>query len=211
MYTLPARSTRWIFREGDIREFFKSEISPSTVFIWETETGGIRSSWMHRDEERFSCHEYVACVNNSHGWCCAYFAERGIENLRRICGGRIRPTCVFGTVKTQRVDLVCDVYMKDSLKLSTRANRGTECLAMPIFQGTGKTTFLRNDDNKDELFLPVPRTRVCYLGHRSSYSPYWTVSLALEMARTQSDFNHAHTKRQTPGCLFMSNTPRTAV
>ena len=32
--------------------------------------------------------------------------------------------------------------------------------------GNWKTNFLRNDDNKDELFLPVPKTRVCYLGHR---------------------------------------------
>ena len=35
------------------------------------------------------------------------------------------PRVFFGTGKTQRVDLVWDVYMKDSLKLSTRANRGT--------------------------------------------------------------------------------------
>ena len=34
------------------------------------------------------------------------------------------PHVFFGTVKTQRVDLVCDVYMKDSLKLSTRATEG---------------------------------------------------------------------------------------
>ena len=33
--------------------------------------------------------------------------------------------CVVGTGKTQRVDLVWDVYMKDSPKLSTRTNRGT--------------------------------------------------------------------------------------
>ena len=34
--------------------------------------------------------------------------------------------CMFlGTGKTQRVDLVWDVYTKGSLKLSTRANRGT--------------------------------------------------------------------------------------
>ena len=29
----------------------------------------------------------------------------------------------------------------------------SQCLAMPSFQGTGKTNFLRSDDNEDELFL----------------------------------------------------------
>ena len=31
---------------------------------------------------------------------------------------------------------------------------------------------------------------------RKSYLPYWTVSLAVVMVRTQTDFNHAHTKKQ---------------
>ena len=35
----------------------KSEISSSTVFICETETGGVRSSWIPRDSWRCSCHE----------------------------------------------------------------------------------------------------------------------------------------------------------
>ena len=65
--------------------------------------------------------------------------------------------CFFGTGKTQRVDLVWDVYTKGSLKLSTMANREQEhtkeYLAMPSFQGTRKTNFLRNDDNKHELYL----------------------------------------------------------
>ena len=51
----------------------------------------------------------------------------------------------------QLVDIVWDVYIKDSLKLSTRANRG---------RGTRKrmsSHALRNDDNKDELLQ--------FLGH----------------------------------------------
>ena len=35
------------------------------------------------------------------------------------------PHVFFGTGKTQSVDLVWNVYMKDNLTLSTRANRGT--------------------------------------------------------------------------------------
>ena len=35
------------------------------------------------------------------------------------------PRACFGSEETQRVDLVWHVYIKDSLKHSTRANRGT--------------------------------------------------------------------------------------
>lgn len=57
--------------------------------------------------------------------------------------------------KTQRVDLVWDVYLKDSLKLSTRANRGTGTRKRVSSHGKlpgNWKNFLRNDDNKDELF-----------------------------------------------------------
>ena len=60
MYTSQTRSTCLVFRETDIQEVFharKSEISSSTVFICETETGGGRSSWIPRDSGEFSCHE----------------------------------------------------------------------------------------------------------------------------------------------------------
>ena len=64
---------------------------------------------------------------------------------------------------------------------------------------------LRNDDNKDELFQFLGQERVAK-NTRSSYSPYWVVSLALEMVRIQMDFKHTHTKRQTPGCLYIKDT-----
>ena len=51
--------------------------------------------------------------------------------------------------------LVWDVYVKDSLKLSTRANRGigTRKLLSSHAKLPGNwTNFLRNDNNKDELF-----------------------------------------------------------
>ena len=65
---------------------------------------------------------------------------------------------------------------------------------------------LRNDDNKDELFQFLGEVlSVLPWTHetRSSYPPYWTVSLALEMVRIQTDFKHAHTKSQTPGCFYI--------
>ena len=59
------------------------------------------------------------------------------------------------SLKTKRVDLVSDVYMKDSLKLYTRANRGTgtrkRVSSHAKLPGNWKNV-LRNDDNKDELF-----------------------------------------------------------
>ena len=65
------------------------------------------------------------------------------------------PHVFFELGKTQRVDLVWDVYIKDSLKLSTRSNRGTgtrkRVSSHAKLPGNWKN-FLRNDDNKDELF-----------------------------------------------------------
>ena len=83
----------------------------------------------------------------------------------------------------------------------------SECLAMPSFQGTGKTSYemmtirMNSSSSSEKSVLPWTHET------RSSYPPYWTVSLALEMVRIQTDFKHAHTKRQTPRCLYMSKTP----
>ena len=70
------------------------------------------------------------------------------------------PHVLFELENTQRVDIVWDVYIKDSLKLSTRGNRGTG--TRKRVSANGKLSrnwknFLRNDDNKGELFL--------FLGH----------------------------------------------
>ena len=54
------------------------------------------------------------------------------------------------------MDLVWDVYINDSLKLSTRANRGIgtskRVSSQATFPGNWKNV-LRNDDNNDELFM----------------------------------------------------------
>ena len=67
------------------------------------------------------------------------------------------------SLKTQRVDLACNVYMKDSLKLSTRANRGTgardRVSRHAKLPGKWKNVS-RNDDNKDELFQFLGQERV---------------------------------------------------
>ena len=83
----------------------------------------------------------------------------------------------------------------------------SDCLAMPSFQWTGKTsyemmTIMMNSSSSSEKSV-LPWTHET----RSSYPPYWTVSLALEMVRIQTDFKHAHTKRLTPRCLYVSKTP----
>ena len=67
----------------------------------------------------------------------------------------IHPTCVFGTDKnpTRGYRLEC-VYTKESLTLSTRADRGTGARKRVSGHATlpgNWTNFLRNDDNKDEL------------------------------------------------------------
>ena len=81
----------------------------------------------------------------------------------------------------------------------------SECLAMPNFQGTGKTSYemmtIRINSSSEKSALPWTHETT------SSYPPYCTVSLALEMVRIQTDFKHAHTKRLTPRCLYMSKTP----
>ena len=83
----------------------------------------------------------------------------------------------------------------------------SECLAMPSFQRTGKTSYemmtirMNSSSSSEKSVLPWTHET------RSSYPPYWTVSLALEMVRIQTDFKHAHTKRLTPRCLYMSKTP----
>ena len=83
----------------------------------------------------------------------------------------------------------------------------SECLAMPSFQGTGKTSYemmtIRMNSSGSSEKSALPWTHET----RSSYPPYCTVSLALEMVRIQTDFKHAHTKRLTPRCLYMSKTP----
>ena len=57
--------------------------------------------------------------------------------------------------RSSRVDLVRDVYLKDSLEMTARENRGTGArrrvlpnVKLPSYW----KIFLRNDDNKDELF-----------------------------------------------------------
>ena len=59
----------------------------------------------------------------------------------------------FRSGKMQRVDIVWDVC-QDSMKLSTRANRGTRervCSHAKLPENC-KKHLLRNDDNKDEMF-----------------------------------------------------------
>ena len=68
--------------------------------------------------------------------------------------------CSWNLKKTQRVDLVWVAYQKNSLKLSTRANRGTG--TRKRVSSNGKLPgnwkhFLRNDDNKEELFQYLGR------------------------------------------------------
>ena len=83
----------------------------------------------------------------------------------------------------------------------------SECLPMLSFQGTGKTSYemmtirMNSSSSSEKSVLPWTHET------RSSYPPYWTVSLALDMVRIQTDFKHAHTKRQTPRCVYMSKTP----
>ena len=77
---------------------------------------------------------------------------------------------------------------------------------MPSFQGTVKTSYemmtirMNSSSSSEKSVLPWTHET------RSSYPLYWTVSLALEMVRIQTDFKHAHTKRLTPRCLYMSKT-----
>ena len=57
--------------------------------------------------------------------------------------------------KSFRVDIVWDVYLKDSLKLSTRESRGTGArrrVSQNVKLPGNWKNFLRNDNNKDELF-----------------------------------------------------------
>ena len=60
----------------------------------------------------------------------------------------------YGT-KYQRVDIVFDVYKKPSLKNETRSRRGQGMRRRVTDTGTLPTnwkSFLRDDDNKNELF-----------------------------------------------------------
>ena len=57
--------------------------------------------------------------------------------------------------RSSRVDLVLDVYLKDSLKMTARENRGTEArrrVLLNVKLSSYWKNVLRNDDNKDELF-----------------------------------------------------------
>ena len=57
--------------------------------------------------------------------------------------------------RLSRVDLVWDVCLKDSLKMTARENRGTRARrrVLPnVKLSSYWKNFLRNDDNKDELF-----------------------------------------------------------
>jgi len=57
--------------------------------------------------------------------------------------------------RSSRVDLVWDVCLKDSLKMTARENRGTGARrrVLPhVKLSSYWKNFLRNDDNKDELF-----------------------------------------------------------
>ena len=70
------------------------------------------------------------------------------------------PRVFFELDKTQRLDLVRDVYIKDSLKHSTRANRGTgtrKWVSSHAKLPGNWENFLRNFDYKDHLFQ--------FLGH----------------------------------------------
>ena len=66
--------------------------------------------------------------SNSRGWCncCLFSSNRGIKILRQICKGRSCPTYVYGTWTNAAHEhsLGC-IFIKSSLKLPTRANRGT--------------------------------------------------------------------------------------
>lgn len=56
---------------------------------------------------------------------------------------------------SSRVDLVWDIYRKDSLKLTARENRGTGArrrVLPKVKLPSNWQNFLRNDENKDELF-----------------------------------------------------------
>jgi len=57
--------------------------------------------------------------------------------------------------RSSRVDLVRDVYLKDSLEMTARENRGTGArrrVLLNVKLPSYWKIFLRNDDNKDELF-----------------------------------------------------------
>ena len=57
--------------------------------------------------------------------------------------------------RSSRVNLVWDVCLKDSLKMTARENRGTGARrrVLPnVKLSSYWKNFLRNDDNKDELF-----------------------------------------------------------
>ena len=77
---------------------------------------------------------------------------------------------------------------------------------MPSFQGTGKTSYemmtirMNSSSSSEKSVLPWTHET------RSSYPPYWTVSLALEMVRIQTDFKHVHTKADTQMLVRVKDT-----
>lgn len=148
-------------REGDIKEFFKHEnqkYPPSLsssgklkqgkksdlVGCLETKTD---SDVMTTPSVEVTVMDGAAVVH--------FLPLRESKTFAEYAKDVFIPHVLWELSKTQRVDLVWDVYLQDSLKLSARANRGTgtrkRVSKNTKLPGNWKN-FLRNDDNKDELF-----------------------------------------------------------
>ena len=149
-------------REGNLQEFFKHEnqkFPPSLA-----EGGKLRQA---KKADLLRCLESYCSMKEDHGHPSAEVSV--LDGAAVVHFLPLRESRTFGEYardvfipyitseleRSSRVDLVWDVYLNDSLKMIARENRGTGARrrVLPnVKLPSNWKNFLRNDDNKDELF-----------------------------------------------------------
>lgn len=156
-------------REGNIEEFFKHENQQYPPSI--SSAGKLRQGKKSDLVECLESKKKSSAISNApsvemkvfDGAAVVHFLPVGESRTFSEYAHQVFTQYVLSELeKTMRVDIVWDVYFKHSLKSATRENRGTgtrrRVSANVKLPGNWKN-FLRNDENKEELFR--------FLGHQS--------------------------------------------
>ena len=156
-------------REGDLDNFFSHENHAFPVAI--SEYGKLRKATSKSDF--LECLESLIEVTHEAPVVSMKIIDgAAFVNMNRpmtsstfgtYCQNELVPKLIFHGKSTQRMDLVFDIYKENSLKSQTRENRGEGIRisvrsSTPIYKDF--TKFMRNDNNKSELFKLVSETAV---------------------------------------------------
>ena len=156
-------------REGDLDNFFSHENHAFPIAI--SEYGKLRKATSKSDF--LECLEsLIEVTHDAPEVSMKVIDGAAFVNMNRpkssstfgiYCQDELVPKLIFHAKNVQRMDLVFDVYREISLKSQTRENRG-EGIRISVRKNTpiykDFTKFMRNDNNKTELFKMVSETAV---------------------------------------------------